>query len=634
MTGRQALVFAPLSTRSGPVANGHEGHVIGWLLHQDSITCICAWSSNAVDHGHVQKLREWTGTSNIAIVGTWRRLDATSPMSTDDVPGSSGQEDGAILHLPLGGSTYKVHLPHYTIDHQIPIVYYNQPNSRALQYLSLQPLTLDPDTKLMPRQPDDHVRKRQWESAQQHATLFENPNDIDDCLQGVLAVINSALDVERHLVHLGVNKWTPYQHCIESIYALGSRVAHRLHGIHIALMYPSSILIYLIYTIANLCLIILNFPLTIIPCVKDLFVTGQQLDLRCRQLIYWPWQYILWRGKSQAQKLAPPGQAQYIGFYNSVWLVANDIILGVGVGAFITANADLLASLFLRSLKEYGIDTIKSMVVWLMSWPGGLKLNSKLATFLGELFLWLIGFWGENLKSLETYLPAYIQFSGLCGVLGASFVISFAADLLNAATLHLYLFYLVAAKLHSWQVTVILSLFNLFRGQRNNPLRKRIDAADYDLDQLLLGTILFTVLIFLFPTVAVYYLLFYMSRVVVISLHGLCDIALAIINHFPLFAIMLRFKDPGRLPAGTRFRLSPGLDGLVLENVPIGLSTTFYQYRHLLSLLQKRLFSRDVITSSLDGSYIHMLSALQYPSPPRLHETATLQEIRAFLLRL
>lgn len=34
----------------------------------------------------------------------------------------------------------------------------------------------------------------------------------------------------------------------------------------------------------------------------------------------------------------------------------------------------------------------------------------------------------------------------------------------------------------------------------------------------------------------------------VISLHGICDIALAIINHFPLFAIMLRVKDAGRLP--------------------------------------------------------------------------------------
>lgn len=39
-------------------------------------------------------------------------------------------------------------------------------------------------------------------------------------------------------------------------------------------------------------------------------------------------------------------------------------------------------------------------------------------------------------------------------------------------------------------------------------LRNRIDTWDYDLDQLLLGTILFTLLAFLYPTVLTYYVLF------------------------------------------------------------------------------------------------------------------------------
>ena len=52
------------------------------------------------------------------------------------------------------------------------------------------------------------------------------------------------------------------------------------------------------------------------------------------------------------------------------------------------------------------------------------------------------------------------------------------------------------------------SLFNLFRGKRRNILRQRLDHCDYDKDQLLLGTMLFTVLSFLFPTTAVFYFLF------------------------------------------------------------------------------------------------------------------------------
>lgn len=39
-------------------------------------------------------------------------------------------------------------------------------------------------------------------------------------------------------------------------------------------------------------------------------------------------------------------------------------------------------------------------------------------------------------------------------------------------------------------------------------LRNRTDSWDYDVDQLILGTILFTLLAFLLPTVVVYYVLF------------------------------------------------------------------------------------------------------------------------------
>ena len=93
-----------------------------------------------------------------------------------------------------------------------------------------------------------------------------------------------------------------------------------------------------------------------------------------------------------------------------------------------------------------------------------------------------------------------------------------------------------------------MSLFHLFRGKKHNVLRNRIDSCDYDLDQLLLGTILFTLLFFLLPTVGVFYLTFTSARMAIISLKAALDTSLACLNHFPLFALMLRVKDPRRLP--------------------------------------------------------------------------------------
>jgi len=111
-------------------------------------------------------------------------------------------------------------------------------------------------------------------------------------------------------------------------------------------------------------------------------------------------------------------------------------------------------------------------------------------------------------------------------------------------------------------------------GKRYNVLRNRIDSWEYDIDQLLFGTILFTLWAFLFPTILAYYALFAMVRLhdpfpisrvsyqpvfvtqmrfLTIFLHASMETLLALMNHFPLFALMLRAKDPWRLPGELAF---------------------------------------------------------------------------------
>lgn len=145
-------------------------------------------------------------------------------------------------------------------------------------------------------------------------------------------------------------------------------------------------------------------------------------------------------------------------------------------------------------------------------------------------------------------LPHVVYLIGVSGFAGATMPISLCSDLLSALTVHVYCFYVAAARLYDWQLTTLISLFHLFRGKKRNVLRNRIDSCDYELDQLLLGTILFTLLFFLLPTVAVFYLAFAFARMLIISLKAALDTALACLNHFPLFALMLRLKEPRRLP--------------------------------------------------------------------------------------
>ncbi|KAJ3069516.1 phosphatidylinositol N-acetylglucosaminyltransferase subunit gpi1, partial [Rhizoclosmatium hyalinum] len=99
-------------------------------------------------------------------------------------------------------------------------------------------------------------------------------------------------------------------------------------------------------------------------------------------------------------------------FYNTVWLIVNDIILGLTLGGFLMTNSNILALQFLSlcdvsaqgitgplSLRYYfqyfTQDGITVVIDWLMGWPppAGLKLNSELNGFLGQLFLWILQIW-------------------------------------------------------------------------------------------------------------------------------------------------------------------------------------------------------------------------------------------------
>lgn len=282
--------------------------------------------------------------------------------------------------------------------------------------------------------------------------------------------------------------------------------------------------------------------------VKDLSATAQQVDIRLQQFCYWPLQYLTLRGRKSSWESITNSHPEYIRFYNSLWLVANDVIIGIALGSYIIENSNFVASQVDTVFHAWSIDGLRRMIMWLMKWPGGLKLNNELAQFLGDLFIWVIDHWAGWISTLRPFLPEIVHFIGFSSFAGATMPISLFSDLVSILSLHIYSFYVASARIFNWQLSIISSLFHLFRGKKRNVLRNRIDSCDYDLDQLLLGTILFTLLFFLLPTVFVFYLTFASARMAIISLKALLDTLLAFLNHFPLFALMLRIKDSQRLP--------------------------------------------------------------------------------------
>ncbi|KAL1130425.1 hypothetical protein AAG570_011673 [Ranatra chinensis] len=99
------------------------------------------------------------------------------------------------------------------------------------------------------------------------------------------------------------------------------------------------------------------------------------------------------------------------------------------------------------------------------------------------------------------------------GLLGLSFQIAIVTDVFTVATFHIYCIYIYAARLYELQASGLWSLSRLVLGRNRNPQPGRVDSCPYTKEQLFLGTMSFTVLLFLLPTTLVYYVVFVVIRV-------------------------------------------------------------------------------------------------------------------------
>ncbi|KAI1435839.1 N-acetylglucosaminyl transferase component [Xylaria sp. CBS 124048] len=543
----------------------------------------------------------------------------------------------------------------------IQTVIFDRPNPYRMQYISLNPIALSlsdsqtRDAGSLESDVDDEIQEQKTkrkavlltEKIKQHSVIRHLPSSKDKALAKIVNQINWAYELEQ-LLQKNVSLIGPRpkralsvsERVVEQATTMRDKTLLLIWDMIIIYVFPVVRQLFIFTLLAHrlaaeLLLQVLEWRFRPhAPALKDVSATAQQVEIRLLQFCYWPMQYVKLRLRKNDWDSVTTSHPDYIRFYNSLWLVANDVIIGIALGSYIIENADWVADTIQLLLSKYTITALQSSISWLMGWPAGLKLNSELALFLGDLFLWVIDYWSSCALALEPLLPHIVWFIGFSSFAGASMPIALFSDLLSALTLHIHSFYLASARIFHWQLTILLSLFQLFRGKKYNVLRNRIDSFAYDLDQLLVGTILFTLLFFLLPTVIVFYLNFALARMIIILLKAVFDTLLSCLNHFPLFALMLRAKDPRRLPGGIRFELcdihkirddstsaSSPTSLINLKPVPLKFSAMFHQYFQMGNRLRKHYLSPRVLFCLVTGRFvppIHRknLYSLQYSMLP------------------
>lgn len=211
-------------------------------------------------------------------------------------------------------------------------------------------------------------------------------------------------------------------------------------------------------------------------------------------------------------------------------------------------------------------------LTWLENFPIGFKLNVPLTQSIGQEIRSLVilrhsflnAIAGQFLSLLpgavhpQTLLSFQVIVVCASAALGGSSCIALLMDALRLLTLHLYHLSEGFRYVYRTEVYLLGSMWRLFRGKKQNILRERTDSMEYDSMQLLLGSILFTMTLFLLTTILVYYAFFTLLNLVARMGTSIALWSLYVfLQEFPFGTWYLRMTQPNLFTAAVFIRNDP-----------------------------------------------------------------------------
>ncbi|ULT95330.1 hypothetical protein L5515_011332 [Caenorhabditis briggsae] len=158
-------------------------------------------------------------------------------------------------------------------------------------------------------------------------------------------------------------------------------------------------------------------------------------------------------------------------------------------------------------------DNLNGTINWLRDNPAGLKLNTPVNETLAWFFSYHIYLWTTFIGFLR--YDVFYRYVTNSLVFGLSTFSSMIYDLSQIFFLHFNCFDAYATKLCYLCYYTLTVLWSLVRGKKHNPLRERMDTITLDTRQQFLATSLFVILLFILPTVFVYFVVFRSLRLAV-----------------------------------------------------------------------------------------------------------------------
>ncbi|KAL0020426.1 hypothetical protein WJX77_001992 [Trebouxia sp. C0004] len=228
---------------------------------------------------------------------------------------------------------------------------------------------------------------------------------------------------------------------------------------------------------------------------------------------------------------------------------------------------------------------VEQQIEWLMGAPAGLKLHTELSHVLGSMAqIWLryaeaaYMLIGRNtmvaLTGKDTSCLAVTQrLTAVMGVIGGlTMQIAFLHDLLCLLAMPLVIAYTAYAKLYAVQLHYTLLMWRLMRGNRDalavlrrqyglesSPRERRREISHHKeedglaLEQMIVGVLLFTPLLFLLPTTFVYYVLVLLLHTAVLMACWALQMSSRLLHRSPAYFLWCWAFKPGLVPGAIAF---------------------------------------------------------------------------------
>ncbi|CAA2969042.1 N-acetylglucosaminyl-phosphatidylinositol biosynthetic gpi1-like [Olea europaea subsp. europaea] len=291
--------------------------------------------------------------------------------------------------------------------------------------------------------------------------------------------------------------------------------------------------------------------------------TRKNIQIRCFQLSYWPifLQDLVIRSRPCVEFAEKAALHRH-----SMWSsIVVDVLIGNLLGLALWFQAERACqwvSNFANDITDYWLRT---GCVWLMGNPAGFKLNAELAGILGVISLnamqiWLMDFNQKRKSKMEIKKPeesiqTFIHLVDIYGWLYQLLAAALIIDVISLVTTHVWTLHMFLSLVYSQQIQAIAALWRLFRGKKWNSLRQRLDSYDYSVEQHVVGSLLFTLLLLLLPTTSAFYIFFTILKTAVSFICMVVEVAISLIHATPYANVFLWSVRKKRFPSGIWFEI-------------------------------------------------------------------------------